>query len=74
MDDADETGPQLVPMWMIEATWDYLVRTGRVTQKYLVSAEGLNVKRSAFVAALVSRFDGVRVVATRPTELEYRPA
>jgi hypothetical protein len=58
---------------MVERTWHHLLAARTVTQQFMLSTEGLNVKRSAFVAALVSRFDGVRVVSTRPTELEYRP-
>lgn len=62
---------QLVPAWMIEVAWDHLRRTGSLTQRHLLSTDGLNVKRSAFVLALLARFPGVRVVSTRPSELSF---
>lgn len=67
--DALGTGPQLVPAWMIEAAWDQLRRIGELSHKELVTA--LNVKRSAFVFALLALFPDVVVRSTRPTVLEF---
>lgn len=49
--------PQLVPAWMIETAWDHLSRHGGLTQSQLV--DELNVKRSAFICALLSRLPDV---------------
>lgn len=69
--DREGRGPQLVPMWMIDDAWRHLTRHGVVDQPTVT--DGLNIKRSAFVMALLARFDGVRVLSTRPTTLEYVP-
>jgi hypothetical protein len=66
--DARGTGPQLVPAWMIETAWDHLRRRGELSHKELLNA--LNVKRSAFVCALLALFPDVVVRSTRPTVLE----
>jgi hypothetical protein len=66
--------PQHVPFWMIERVWEHLVAHGTVTLEYMLATDGLNVKRSAFVAALLARFDDVRVSSSRPVTLEYRPS
>jgi hypothetical protein len=55
--DREGTGPQLVPAWMIAAAWNRLVQRGRLSQQELL--EQLNVKRSAFVCALLARFPDV---------------
>lgn len=65
------TGPQLVPAWMIVVAWDHLRQHGNLTQKQLVNE--LNVKRSAFIRALLSRlpnveFDAVPRVSLRLVE------
>ena len=62
------SGPQLVPAWMINVAWDHLCRTGQLVQSELVN--DMNVKRSAFVCALLRLFPGVVVRSTRPTVLE----
>jgi hypothetical protein len=62
------TGPQLVPAWMIIAGWHHLCRRGELIQEELLN--DLNVKRSAFVCALLAQFSDVVVRATRPTVLE----
>jgi len=59
--------PQLVPAWMITVAWDHLSRHGRLRQRELL--DDLNVKRSAFVCALLAQLDGVEVEATRPVTL-----
>lgn len=58
-------GPQLVPAWMIQAAWDHLERTGSITNEFLLSSDGLNVKRSSAVCALLARLPEVRVTSTR---------
>lgn len=64
-------GPQLVPAWMIQAAWDHLERTGSITNEFLLSADGLNVKRSSAVCALLARLPEVSVTSTRgPIRLE----
>ena len=62
------SGPQLVPAWMIDTAWAHLRRHGRLTHEELLNS--LNVKRSAFVCALLAHFRDVSVVSTRPTVLE----
>jgi hypothetical protein len=63
-----DSGPQLVPAWMIVAAWSHLRRNGRLTQDELLNE--LNVKRSAFVCALLSQFRDVSIGSSRPTVLE----
>jgi len=57
-------GPQLVPAWMINVAWAHLRKYRRLTQEQLLNE--LNVKRSAFVCALLSRFEGVEVESDKP--------
>ncbi len=61
------TGPQLVPAWMVTTAWEHLGRYGRLSQKELLGP--LNVKRSAFVCALLARFPDVDIESTRPVVL-----
>lgn len=60
-------GPQEVPAWMIEDGWDHLHRTGELTQVFMLN--DLNVKRSAFVCALLASFPDVVVQSNRPVVL-----
>jgi hypothetical protein len=62
------SGPQTVPAWMIVAAWNRLRQKGELSQDELLN--DLNVKRSAFVCALLSQFPDVVVRSTRPTVLE----
>jgi hypothetical protein len=62
------TGPQIVPAWMIVAAWEHLRRNGELSQNDLLNE--LNVKRSAFVCALLAQFPDIVVRSTRPTVLE----
>jgi hypothetical protein len=62
------SGPQTVPAWMIVAAWEHLRRRGELSQVELLN--DLNVKRSAFVCALLAQFPDVVVRSTRPTMLE----
>lgn len=50
---------QFVPAWMIEVAWDYLRSHGRLTNRFLLDTDGLNVKRSSFVCALLAKLPGV---------------
>ena len=65
--DSRGSGPQLVPAWMVVAAWDRLRRRGQLSQSELL--DELNVKRSAFVCALLALFPDVVVRSTRPTVL-----
>jgi len=63
-------GPQLVEPWMIQVALAYLEEHARLDYKKLTYGEdekngvvgGLNVKRSSFVLALLSRLPGYRAV------------
>lgn len=67
MSERKGTGPQHVPAWMIMAAWKHLQRHGSLTQKYLV--DDLNVKRSAFICALLSRLPNVEHSTDTPVTL-----
>jgi len=64
--------PQLVDAWMIQSAWDYLQAHGVLTNRFLLSTDGLNVKRSSFVCALLARLPEVSVASTRPITLALR--
>lgn len=64
--------PQLVPAWMLERAWSHLTTQGELENRYLLSSEGLNVKRSSAVSALLARLPGVTVTSSRPIRLTYR--
>ncbi|STZ41784.1 Uncharacterised protein [Mycolicibacterium gilvum] len=64
------SGPQLVPAWMIATAWARLCDKGELSQQELLNE--LNVKRSAFVCALVAKFPDVHIRSTRPTVLELQ--
>jgi hypothetical protein len=66
---AEGRGPQLVPAWMVSTAWQYLVEHGRLSQAELL--DGLNVKRSAFVCALLSHFPGVVVGGGDKVEVHF---
>jgi len=63
------SGPQTVPAWMIVMAWNHLRQRGELSQTELLN--DLNVKRSAFVCALLAQFPDVVVRSTRPTVLEF---
>jgi hypothetical protein len=67
---ARSSGPQRVPAWMIAAAWGRLRDVGELSQQELLN--GLNVKRSAFVCALLAKFPDVHIRSTRPTVLELQ--
>lgn len=62
------SGPQLVPAWMIAVAWERLSKRGDLSHTELLGE--MNVKRSAFVCALLARFPDVVVRQSRPTVLE----
>jgi hypothetical protein len=64
------SGPQFVPAWMVVAGWTHLRRFGRMSHQDLLNE--LNVKRSAFVCALLSRLPDVQVESVRPIVLSLR--
>lgn len=61
------SGPQRVPAWMIASAWDHLQRHSELSQVTLLNH--LNVKRSAFVCALMALFPDVVVRSTQPVVL-----
>lgn len=63
--------PQLIPAWMFQLAVDHLRANGSLTNRYLLSSEGLNVKRSSAVCAILARLPGVTVASRRPVELRY---
>ena len=71
--DSRGSGPQLVPAWMLNVAWRHLCETGSLTNRHLVSSDGLNVKRSSAVCALLAQLPGVTVGSTQPIELRYHP-
>lgn len=62
------TGPQRVPAWMFITAWDQLCKHWSLSQVELL--HDLNVKRSAFVCALLAQFRDLVVLHHRPTVLE----
>jgi hypothetical protein len=63
---------QLVEAWMIQIAWDWLQAHGSITARFLVATDGLNVKRSSFVCALLARLPDVHIASRRPIELRLR--
>lgn len=72
--EAKGTGPQLVPAWMLNVAWRHLCATGSLSNRYLLASDGLNVKRSSAVCALLARLPGVVVASSRPIELRLATA
>lgn len=62
------SGPQLVPAWMIVKAWRHLQKVRVLSHSELL--EDLNVKRSAFVIALLAQFPEVTVRSTEPIVIE----
>ncbi len=65
------TSPQLVPSWMLQIAWDYLRAHGELRNTYLLAEDGLNVKRSSAVCAILARLPGVEIKSVRPIVLSY---
>jgi hypothetical protein len=57
--------PQLIPAWMFTLAWDYLRTHGRLTNRYLLATDGLNVKRSSGVMAILAALPGVTAQVTK---------
>jgi hypothetical protein len=66
---AKSRSPQLVAAAMIQLAWDVLQSHGSLTNRYLLATDGLNVKRSSFVCALLARLPGVQVAPSGRIEL-----
>lgn len=66
--DSRRSGPQLVPAWMIVTAWEHLQKAGELSHAVLLN--DLNVKRSAFVIALLAQFIDVVVRSTEPIVIE----
>jgi hypothetical protein len=64
-------GPQLVNGWMLRLAWDYLRFHGHLSNRYLLADDGLNVKRSSAVCALLAQLPGVEVRSKNPIELVW---
>ncbi|UAL31146.1 hypothetical protein K8W59_06655 [Nocardioides rotundus] len=65
--------PQLVPAWMVDVAWRRLHERGSLTNRELLASEGLNVKRSSFVCALLAQLPGIVICSHRPIALELSP-
>jgi HKD family nuclease len=61
--------PQLIPAWMFQLAVDHLLAHGSLSNSYLVSSDGLNVKRSSAVCAILARLPDVVVRSRHPVEL-----
>ena len=66
--DLKGSGPQLVSAKMLNIAWSMLEEEGQLDQRELVK----DVKRSAFIVALFSRFPDVHVESVQPTVLRLR--
>ncbi|MBA2577857.1 MAG: phospholipase D family protein [Actinomycetota bacterium] len=68
-------GAEPVPAWMLNIAWDHLAARGRLTNRHLVATDGLNVKRSSAVCAILATMPSVEVLSrSRPIELALRAA
>jgi plasmid replication initiation protein len=63
---------QEIPAWMFQLAWDYLRQHGSLTNRYLLADDGLNVKRSSAVVAVLARLPQVEIVSRRPITLAWR--
>lgn len=64
-------GGQLVETWMLRLARDYLAFHGSLTNRFLVADDGLNVKRSSAVCALLAQLPEVEVASRNPIELRW---
>jgi len=69
---ARDAGPQRVPAWMIATAWERLRDNGELSQQELLN--DLNVKRSAFVCALLAKGPCPHVVDTGFVVMRLRAA
>lgn len=63
------SGASLVPAWMLNTGWRHLKANGTLTNRHLLAPDGLQVRRSSAVCALLARIPGVTVASSRPIEL-----
>jgi HKD family nuclease len=63
---------QHIPAWMFQLAVDHLEAHGTLTNAYLLSTDGLNVKRSSAVCAVLARLPWIEVASRRPVELARR--
>lgn len=66
--------PQEVPAWMFELAWEHLRTHGRLTNRYLLATDGLNVKRSSAVCAILACSPTLRVASRHPIVLGLKSA
>lgn len=66
--DSRKSGPQLVPAWMIITAWRHLQQ--KLVLSHTELLQDLNVKRSAFVIALLAQFSDVVVRSANPIVIE----
>ena len=65
----------MVPRFSGADYWAWAPSQDIVTNDhYLVATDGLNLKRSSFVCALLAQLPQVDVISARPIELTARPA
>lgn len=65
-------GHPAIPAWMFQLAVDHLGAHGTLTNAYLLSTGGLNVKRSSAVCTILSRLPWVEVVSRKPVNLVLR--
>jgi hypothetical protein len=70
--DRKGTGPRLVDAAMLNRAWRHLEREGSLTNAYLQADDGLSVKRSSAVCALLARLPSVEIASGRPIKLRRR--
>jgi hypothetical protein len=62
--------PELVEGWMLQTAWDHLQHFGSLTNRYLL--DGLGVKRSSAVCAILAQLPDVAAVSNDPITLVLR--
>jgi hypothetical protein len=68
--DAEGTGAQPVPGWMLQLAYDRLRSHGTLTSATLLN--DLRVHRSSFVCAALARLPEVEIVSRSPISLRWR--
>ncbi|HUG85745.1 MAG TPA: hypothetical protein VMM13_14365 [Euzebya sp.] len=58
---------------MITIAWEWLTTHGELTNRFLLAGDGLNVKRSSFVCALLAALPDVDMVSRKPIVLRHVP-
>jgi hypothetical protein len=70
---AKGSAAQLVPAWMLQLAWDYLQQHRQLSNRFLLATDGLNVKRSSAVCALLAQLPDI-TTTTRPLTLHLQPS